>query len=114
MRVNTLVLAGVAVAAALSWSLQTAAQSAPGSGKIKHVLLLSIDGMHAVDFYNCSRGIAGANDGDSHCPNMAALSRTGITYVGAVSSKTSDSFPGIAALVTGGTPKSTALLRRSV
>jgi hypothetical protein len=80
-----------------------------GSKHIKHVLLLSIDGMHAVDFYNCAHGIAGANGGDPYCPNMAALSHTGINYVGAISSKPSDSFPGIAALVTGGTPKSTGL-----
>ena len=109
MKANKLVLAGVVVAATLSWSLRTAAQSGPGSGKIKHVLLLSIDGMHAVDFYNCSRGIAGANGGDPYCPNMTELSRTGINYVGAISSKPSDSFPGIAALVTGGTPKSTGI-----
>ena len=31
--------------------------------KVKHVLLISIDGMHAVDYLNCSQGIAGANDG---------------------------------------------------
>jgi len=89
--------------------MQSIAASAdrPGSGKIKHVLLLSIDGMHAVDFYNCSHGIAGVNDGVPYCPNMAAL--TGINYVNAISSKPSDSYPGIAALVTGGTPKSTGL-----
>ena len=63
-------------------------------GKIKHVLLLSIDGMHAVDFYNCSHGIAGANGGDPYCPNLAALSQTGINYVDTSSSKPSDSFPG--------------------
>jgi Type I phosphodiesterase / nucleotide pyrophosphatase len=80
-----------------------------GRGKIKHVLLLSIDGMHAVDFYNCTHGITGANGGEPYCPNMATLGRTGITYVATSSSKPSDSFPGIAALVTGGTPKSTGL-----
>jgi hypothetical protein len=80
-----------------------------GSGKIKHVLLLSIDGMHAVDFYNCTQGIAGANGGNPYCPNMAALSQTAINYVGASSSKPSDSFPGMAALASGGTPKSTGL-----
>jgi hypothetical protein len=71
--------------------------------------LISIDGMHAVDFYNCAHGIAGANGGAPYCPNLAALRHTGINYVAAVSSKPSDSFPGIAALVTGGTPKSTGL-----
>jgi hypothetical protein len=80
-----------------------------GSKNIKHVLLLSIDGMHAVDFYNCSHGIAGANGGDPYCPNLAALAAHGVNYVGTVSSKPSDSFPGLAAIVTGGSPKSTGL-----
>jgi len=83
--------------------------SAVGSAKIKHVLLLSIDGMHAVDLFNCVHGIAGANNGDPYCPNMAALLPTAINYVAAVSSKPSDSFPGITALVSGGTPKSTGI-----
>jgi hypothetical protein len=77
--------------------------------KIRHVLLLSIDGMHAVDFYNCAHGIEGANGGNPYCPNLASLSQTGINYVAASSSKPSDSFPGLAALVTGGSPKSTGL-----
>ncbi len=84
-------------------------KNAVGSGKIKHVLLLSIDGMHAVDFYNCSHGIAGANGGNPYCPNMAALGQTGINYVNTESSKPSDSFPGMAALASGGTPKTTGL-----
>jgi hypothetical protein len=78
-----------------------------GSGKVKHVLLISIDGMHAVDYYNCTHGIASINSGSPYCPNLAALGQTGINYVGAISSKPSDSFPGMAALATGGTPKST-------
>jgi hypothetical protein len=111
MRAKKLLLAGVALVSTLALSThRIAAQtSAVGSGKIKHVVLLSIDGMHAVDFYNCSHGIVGANGGSPYCPNMAALSQTGINYVGAVSSKPSDSFPGMAALASGGTPKSTGL-----
>ena len=31
-----------------------------GRTHIKHVLLISIDGMHAVDYLNCSKGISGA------------------------------------------------------
>jgi Type I phosphodiesterase / nucleotide pyrophosphatase len=111
MKANRLVLAGGVAAVMLASSTHriTADTRTVGSAKIKHVLLLSIDGMHAVDFYNCANGIAGANNGDPYCPNMAAVGRTAITYVGASSSKPSDSFPGIAALVTGGTPKSTGL-----
>ncbi|MGA9304617.1 MAG: alkaline phosphatase family protein [Candidatus Sulfotelmatobacter sp.] len=111
MRANRLVLAGIAVAATVALSTLGIAAGTPtvGSGKIKHVVLLSIDGMHAVDFYNCSHGIAGVNGGDLYCPNMAALSQTGINYVNTESSKPSDSFPGMAALASGGTPKTTGL-----
>ena len=111
MNAKRLVLAAAVVAMALaSWMPGTAADSdAVASGKIKHVLLLSVDGMHAVDFYNCSHGIAGVNNGNPYCPNMAALSQNGINYVNVTSSKPSDSFPGLAALVTGGSPKSTGL-----
>jgi hypothetical protein len=111
MKANRLVMAGAALTVALaSWTLGTAADtSTVGSGKIKHVLLLSIDGMHAVDFYNCVHGIAGVNDGNPYCPNMAELSQTAINYVNTSSSKPSDSFPGLAALVTGGSPKTTGL-----
>jgi len=111
MRANRLVLAGAAAAAALASSTHgiAADRNDVGSGNIKHVLLLSIDGMHAVDFYNCANGIAGVNGGDPYCPNMAALSLTGINYVNTESSKPTDSFPGMAALASGGSPKTTGL-----
>jgi hypothetical protein len=108
MKAKRLIRLGVAIGATFV-SLTCAAAGQVGSGNIKHVVLLSIDGMHAVDFYNCSHGIAGVNNGDPYCPNMQALSQRGVNYVGAVSSKPSDSFPGLAALVSGGTPKSTGL-----
>ncbi len=111
MRANRLVLAGAAAALTLASSTHgiAADKNSVGSGNIKHVLLLSIDGMHAVDFYNCSNGIAGVNGGDPYCPNMAALSQTGINYVNTESSKPTDSFPGMAALASGGSPKTTGL-----
>ena len=72
---------------------------------IKHVLLLSIDGMHAVDFYNCSNGISGVNGGEPYCPNLANLSHRGTTYSAASTTRPSDSFPGMMTLVTGATPR---------
>ena len=57
--------------------------------RIQHVLLISIDGMHAVDFKNCVEGIAGANGGKPYCPNLAALGTTGVNYVAANTSKPS-------------------------
>src|ERR1700689_4116024 len=111
MKTSALVLAGAALAITLaSGTPRVAADSdTVGSKHVKHVLLLSIDGMHAVDFYNCTHGIAGANGGDPYCPNLATLGETGINYVATTSSKPSDSFPGLAALVTGGSPKTTGL-----
>jgi hypothetical protein len=111
MKAKKLLLAGTALAVTLASSSRgiAADRNAVGSGNIKHVLLLSIDGMHAVDFYNCTQGIAGVNGGYPYCPNMAALSQTGINYVNAESSKPTDSFPGMAALASGGSPKSTGL-----
>ena len=73
--------------------------------QIKHVLIVSIDGMHAVDFLNCMNGVPGVNSGDPYCPNLAALATTGVNYVGANTSKPSDSFPGLMNLMTGATPR---------
>jgi Type I phosphodiesterase / nucleotide pyrophosphatase len=64
---------------------------------IRRVLLVSIDGMHAVDYENCVK--------NSTCPHLASLGRTGVNYTRTTTSRPSDSFPGLMALVTGGTPK---------
>jgi type I phosphodiesterase/nucleotide pyrophosphatase len=73
--------------------------------RIRHILLISIDGMHAVDFLNCSEGIAGVNGGEPYCPNLAELAETGVNYRDTSTSKPSDSFPGLMALMTGGSPR---------
>ena len=76
-----------------------------GHQNIRHVLLISIDGMHALDFINCANGISGANGGAPYCPSLAALKPTGIDYLYASTSRPSDSFPGLMALMTGGSPR---------
>jgi hypothetical protein len=73
---------------------------------IERVLLISVDGMHSLDFVNCASGIPGINNGAPYCPNLAALGVTGTTYLNASTSKPSDSFPGLMALMTGGSPRS--------
>jgi hypothetical protein len=96
----------VGVAAGILAALPALAQQAQsGPQNIKQVLLISIDGMHAVDFINCVNGIAGANGGDPYCPNMAELKPHGVDYLYAATSQPSDSFPGLMALVTGGSPR---------
>src|SRR4249920_2725834 len=64
---------------------------------IRRVLLISIDGMHALDYQNCVNG--------GYCPNLTALGTHGVNYTRTSSAKPSDSFPGLMALVTGGTPR---------
>ena len=76
---------------------------------IQRVLLISIDGMHAVDFLNCANGISTTNNNQPYCPTIAALGQTGINYVAASTSKPSDSFPGLTAIVTGGSPALTGV-----
>ncbi len=78
------------------------------SGKIEHVLLISIDGMHSLDFANCSKGVPSSGN-DTYCPHLAALSATGVHYLQALTPKPSDSFPGLTAQITGGTPRSAGI-----
>jgi hypothetical protein len=79
------------------------------TSQIKRVLLISVDGMHAVDYVNCANGIVTANSGQPYCPAMATLGTTGVNYVAASTSKPSDSFPGLTAIVTGGSPALTGV-----
>src|ERR1700758_2931306 len=67
----------------------------------KHVLLISVDGMHQsdLDWYV-------ANHPGS---TLAKLIRTGSEYTNALTSNPSDSDPGGTALMTGGNPKSTGV-----
>jgi hypothetical protein len=75
-------------------------------GPIRHVLLISIDGMHALDLENCIKGVNGLTP---YCPNLATLAQNGTRYTQASSAKPSDSFPGLPAMLTGGSPRSTGV-----
>jgi hypothetical protein len=101
-------LALLSLAAACSMGIAVAQNKVPAT-HIKHVLLISVDGMHAVDFLNCANGISTINNGESFCPAIAALGKTGVNYVAASTSKPSDSFPGLTAIVTGGSPALTGV-----
>jgi hypothetical protein len=76
---------------------------------IRHVLVISIDGMHALDFANCATGMPGVNGGTPYCPALVELATHGVNYLEASSSKPSDSYPGIIAQFTGGSPRSTGV-----
>ncbi len=79
---------------------QTANEVVAGTG-IKHVLLISIDGFHAVDLMRYMRFYPNST--------LAQLAGTGVMYPNAQASLPSDSFPGILAMTTGGTPRSTGV-----
>src|SRR5205807_9948704 len=68
---------------------------------VSRVLLISIDGLHAADL---TRYVA-----DFPNSTLAQLSNHGRTYTNATSTMPSDSFPGMLATVTGGTPRSTGV-----
>ncbi len=103
-------LAVLSLAAACSVGIATAQDNDfHHEGHIKRVLLISVDGMHAVDFLNCANGISTVNDGAPYCPAIAALAKTGVNYVAASTAKPSDSFPGLTAIVTGGSPALTGV-----
>jgi hypothetical protein len=68
-----------------------------GGDEIRHVLLVSVDGMHVLDYINCVKG--------GYCPNLAALGEHAINYLDTSTSKPSDSFPGLTAIVSGSSPR---------
>src|ERR1700680_3107827 len=92
-------LAGLCLPVISQTSLMNAQISS--SFAVRRVLLLSIDGFHAVDLSKFIR---------SH-PNstLAQLSFAGVTYTQASTSKPSNSFPGLLSMITGGSPISTGV-----
>ncbi len=72
-----------------------------GCRRVKHVLLLSVDGMHALDLANYVR----LNPGST----MAALRASGVNYTNASTTRPSDSLPAMIGIVTGGSPAVTGI-----
>jgi Type I phosphodiesterase / nucleotide pyrophosphatase len=78
-----------------------AAELRQAVGRVTHVLLISVDGLHALDL---ARFVAG-HPGSA----LARLARHGVTFPNASAARPSDSYPGLLAMVTGGSPKSTGV-----
>src|SRR6267378_3748920 len=93
-------LTRVVVPMALAAALLSPAVRAK-EARVHHVLLISVDGLHQRDL---ARFIA-----DHPASALSRLSRSGVTWDDARATTPSDSFPGLLALVTGGTPKSTGV-----
>ena len=98
MRTSRIGKGGIAAAFAATLALPLATPSVAdddGPG-IKHILVISVDGMHQADL-------------DWYLKNhpnsaLAKLTGTGVQYTANSTSRPSDSFPGLLAFFTGGTP----------
>ncbi|QQO36671.1 alkaline phosphatase family protein [Bradyrhizobium diazoefficiens] len=94
--------AGVAIAFVSALGLSLLAPSFAHAedkdkGDVKHVLLISVDGMHEVDLQR----YVGAHPSSS----FGRLLAHGVHFADAHTARPSDSFPGLLAFMTGGTPK---------
>src|SRR5205814_9570518 len=69
------------------------------SGGVRHVLLISVDGLHQQDLYWYVRNYPHSL--------LATLDHRGVEYSNAQTPFPSDSSPGMVAQVTGGNPRST-------
>jgi len=99
-RIVRIALSGVICLAGLA-AVEAAGWRDIDDAPYRHVLLLSIDGLHAsdLDWYVANRPAS----------TLAALSAAGRTYTNATATQPSDSFPGMLAMVTGGSPRSTGV-----
>ena len=94
-----MILASVACMGTMFMELPAVAQN--GDARVSRVMLLSIDGLHAADLARYTAAYPNSN--------LAQLTSHGRTYTNARTTAPSDSFPGMLAMVTGGTPRSTGV-----
>ena len=98
------ILSAIAALLILSTAAATAATPAaslPPDAPVRHVLLISVDGLHTGDL---------AHFVDAHPDSaLASLLKQGVDYTNAHTVAPADSFPGLMALVTGGTPAVTGV-----
>ena len=99
--IRLILCATAAAALAFGTAAAAAGDASLDAHQVRHVLLISVDGLHALDLSNFI-----ATHRDS---TLAELSRHGVTYSNNSTSSPSDSFPGLASLVTGGSPVTTGL-----
>lgn len=98
---RTTVLGAALLARAVIAPAVAAADPSPGQGGARHVLLLSVDGLHHADLawyvQNHPRSA------------LASLVHRGVDFTQASTPVPADSFPGMVAQATGGNPESTGV-----
>jgi hypothetical protein len=97
-RLLSTVAGGATMLAAASQAIAAAPTTPP---TYQHVLLISVDGMHAIDLANYIQS--------NPASNLAKLARHGVIYPNAFTTAPSDSYPGTLAQVTGASPKTAGL-----
>jgi hypothetical protein len=98
---NKLLWSSTAIALASVAAHHAAATEPAVSSDYEHVLLISVDGMHAIDLANWVQNHPSSN--------FAKLANTGIVYPNTFTTAPSDSYPGMIAQVTGASPKTAGL-----
>ncbi|WP_246097896.1 alkaline phosphatase family protein [Rhodococcus spelaei] len=91
----------VLASAAFTSSIAAAAPPERDPAAAKHVLLISVDGLHQSDLAKYAE--------QHHESALAHLVRDGVDYTAAQTPVPSDSFPGMVAQVTGGNPRTTGV-----
>ena len=94
-------LLAVLAAAGLAVSLAPAARASMPASRIRHVLVISIDGLHATDLQHYLAAHPHST--------LAVLAADGVQYTNAHAAVPADSFPGLLGLMTGGTPAVTGV-----
>ncbi|WP_321886464.1 alkaline phosphatase family protein [Paraburkholderia bannensis] len=103
-RILTALTGALSAAVALMTNTTCAANAAPSlpaHAPVHHVLLVSVDGLHASDL---ARFVAAHPQS-----TLARFAAQGVDYTNARTVTPADSFPGLLALVTGGTPAATGV-----
>ena len=100
-RAAVLVSAIAAIAIGVPVAAGSAHASSAGSGKVSHVLLISVDGLHQSDL----AWYVSTHPGSE----LAKLAGGGIDYTNAQTPVPSDSDPGMTAQMTGGDPRATGV-----
>lgn len=101
MKIRTFLAKITLVLAAAAGIVANARAASSAPNRVEHVLLISVDGLHALDLDN----FAAANPNST----LAQLAGTGLVFPNCSCSKPSDSFPGLMAMITGGSPAATGV-----
>ncbi len=93
--------AAALMTASLSGLCQNLRADQPEIASVERVLVLSIDGMHALDLANYVKAYPEST--------LAKLVATGVNFTNASTTRPSDSFPAMVAIFTGGSPAVTGI-----